>query len=96
MKRVEITEAADRDLEKIYEYTFREQGEQQADRYLQALRDVFSNLADTPGLARTAERIRPGYRRFETGRHSIFLVRVPGGIQVIRVLHQSMDPTRHL
>ena len=96
MAKLEITEAADRDLTDIYVYTFREYGERQADRYLDALRVCCNRLAENPGLARSADRLRPGYRRFEHASHVIFLTVTADGVRVIRVLHRGMEPKRHL
>lgn len=96
MPRVEITEAADRDLTEIYLYSHREFGEQQADRYLAGLDDCLQALAKRPLSARSADRLRPGYRRFEYGSHIIFFVTIEDGIRVVRVLHQRMDVKRHL
>jgi len=60
--QVELTVAAERDLAEIYEYSFREYGDRQADRYLQSLEDCFQRLAARPSMARSAEKLRPGYR----------------------------------
>jgi toxin ParE1/3/4 len=96
MAKLEITAAADRDLKDIYRYTFQEHGERQADGYLEGLDDCFRRLAEHPMIARSAARLRSGYRRFEYGAHVVFFVRIDGGIRVIRVLHQRMEPQRHL
>jgi plasmid stabilization system protein ParE len=48
MPRVELTFAADRDLDNIYDCTLREFGERQANRYLQALGDRLELLARLP------------------------------------------------
>jgi antitoxin ParD1/3/4 len=48
------------------------------------------------GLGRSIHHIRPGYFRFPHASHTVFYVNIPDGIRVIRVLHQRMDPERHL
>ncbi|TWS22632.1 type II toxin-antitoxin system RelE/ParE family toxin [Tsukamurella sputi] len=40
--------------------------------------------------------IRDGYRRYTVGSHLIFYRARSEGVDVVRVLHQRMDPTRHL
>ncbi len=46
------------------------------------------------GSAREA--VAPGLRCSHVGRHLIFYRPVVGGIEVIRILHDSMDVDRHL
>lgn len=96
MAKFELTEAADRDLTDIYLYSYRQFGEQQADAYLISLEDCFSRLADMPGLGRAIDHVRSGYFRFEHERHVVFYVRMAGGIRIVRVLHERMEPDRHL
>jgi toxin ParE1/3/4 len=94
--RVELSEAADRDLIEIYLYSHRQFGEAQADAYLLSLEACFSRLAQSPRLGRSAEHLRPGYFRFEHASHTIFYTLLDEGIRVVRVLHERMDPDRHL
>jgi toxin ParE1/3/4 len=96
MTRVELSQAADHDLNDIYIYSYREFGEAKADEYLFALERCFEQLAVFPGLGRPIDHIRPGYLRFPHGSHAIFYVNIHEGIRVVRVLHQRMDPERHL
>jgi toxin ParE1/3/4 len=96
MAKVELSEAADRDLTEIYLYSFQQFGEQQADAYLLSLDDCLCRLAETPGLGRSIEALHPGAFRFEHDSHTVFFRRIDGGIRVIRVLHRRMDPERHL
>ena len=56
MARVELSQAADRDLNDIYIYSYREFGEAKAEAYLHALEQRFEQLAVFPGLGRS---IRP-------------------------------------
>ncbi|WP_107762080.1 type II toxin-antitoxin system RelE/ParE family toxin [Nitrosospira multiformis] len=39
--------------------------------------------------------IRPGYRRYNTGRHMIYFRITPYNITIIRILHARMDTSRH-
>ncbi|HEX8663078.1 MAG TPA: type II toxin-antitoxin system RelE/ParE family toxin [Beijerinckiaceae bacterium] len=96
MPRVEITEAADRDISEIYVYSHRRYGEAQAERYLLGLDACFERLAEMPRMGRNIDHIRTGYFRFEHARHTIFYIILKDGIRIVRVLHASMDPQRHL
>ncbi|WP_373692918.1 type II toxin-antitoxin system RelE/ParE family toxin [Agromyces silvae] len=40
--------------------------------------------------------MRDGYRRYGIGSHILFSVENVDSVDVIRILHQRMDPTRHL
>jgi toxin ParE1/3/4 len=59
MARVELSQAADRDLNDIYIYSYREFGEAKAEAYLHALEQCFEQLAVFPGLGRSIHHIRP-------------------------------------
>jgi toxin ParE1/3/4 len=96
MATVELTEEADRDLTEIYEYSYRQFGGAQADTYFLSLHDCFANLARSPSMGRSIAHLREGYFRFEHARHVVFYVKTPRGIRVVRVLHERMDPPRHL
>jgi antitoxin ParD1/3/4 len=61
--RVELSQAADHDLNDIHIYSYREFGEAKADEYLFALERCFEQLAVFPGLGRPIDHIRPGYLR---------------------------------
>jgi toxin ParE1/3/4 len=92
MPAVLLSPAAENDLVHIAEYTLRTWGEIQADRYIAAIEDCCSRLAQNPMLGRACEEIRPGLRRMEEGRQVIFYRQRGKGLVVSRVLHQSMLP----
>jgi toxin ParE1/3/4 len=96
MASYELSGPADRDLTDIYVYSYKQFGERQADLYLSSLESCFERLAETPDMGRSAAHLRDGYFRFEHARHTIFYVRMRGGIRVMRVLHAQMDPERHI
>ncbi len=96
MATVELSRAADDDLTEIYIYSHREFGEARADAYLASLEKCFERLAQFPGMGQSLDHVRAGYFRFPHARHTIFFVRIPGGIRIVRVLHQRVDPERHL
>lgn len=96
MAEYRLTPAAERDLELIWEYTARQWGIEQADRYIDFLIAAFAKLADSPKTAPSCEHIRPDYRRWGVERHMIYFRVTDYGIAVIRVLHDRMDAPRHL
>ena len=87
---------ADEDLTEIYTFSYQHFGEARAAAYLMALEERFSILAKQPLLGRQIDQIRKGYFRYEQESHSIFYRQTKTGVTIMRVLHQSMDPNRHL
>jgi toxin ParE1/3/4 len=84
------------DLEEIWHYTIKTWDEEQAECYLRLLNMGFIDLSIHPHLGRSCDKVRSGYRAFRVGSHMIFY-RVTGeGIEIARILHQSMDFNRHL
>ena len=84
------------DLIEIADYTVDIWGLAQANRYIDSLEGCFQQLARAPGIGRTCDRIRLGYRRIEHKKH-VIIYRVDGGsIFISRILHQRMLPSRHL
>jgi toxin ParE1/3/4 len=53
------------------------------DRFEQQAR----KLASAPGIGRPREDLRAGLRSLAVGRYTLFYRQVPGGIEVVRVLH---------
>jgi len=68
----------------------------QAERYLKSLFGCFEDLAENPQLGRQRDEVKAGYRSFPQGRHVVFYVVVPAGIEVIGIVHQSADVETHL
>jgi toxin ParE1/3/4 len=87
---------ADADLIDIAEYGEPRWGETRAIAYLDALLEAAQRVADMPGIGRACDHIRPGYFRIEEGRHVLFFKRDERGILIVRVLHDTMDPLRHI
>jgi len=94
--KYKLTRLSLADLESILEYTIRSWSPRQAERYLGDLQASFQELAERPGIGRACDAIRPGLMRMEHGRHIVFYRRKEYGIRIVRVLHQSMLPDKHL
>ncbi|MGH8184669.1 MAG: type II toxin-antitoxin system RelE/ParE family toxin [Rhodanobacteraceae bacterium] len=91
-----LTPAAQHDLDSIYDYTVREWGLQQAERYVAAIESTCVRLADAPDSAHDCGYIRAGYRRAAVLQHMVYFRVEDYGIAVVRILHQRMDEARHL
>lgn len=95
MAEYRLTPRAEKDLEDIWRYTVEQWSVDQAEKYVDGLIDVMEALAANPKRGRSAERIRPGYRRQNTGAHVIFYKPSDGWILIVRILHQRMDFESH-
>lgn len=69
---------------------------QQKNKYLRLLDAKFKQLSEHPHLGARRDWIREGYRSARQGRHLIIYREVADGIEIVRVLHESMDIDRHL
>ena len=92
-----LSPAAQADLSQIWDYSARNWGEAQADRYILAIRDACAAIADGDKPGRAIDDIRPGYRTLAVQSHFLFYrVADTGLIDVVRILHQRMDVAAHL
>ena len=89
--RYRLTPEADQDLITIWHYTCENWGSEQANAYLGQLERRFNDLADHPGLGKSCDEIRKGYRCLHEGRHLIFYRSNRKRIEIVRVLHDRMD-----
>lgn len=93
-----LSNAADRDLGDIdiYIYSHQTFGEAKADAYFLSLRECLETLAVNPRLGRPVPQLRRGLLCHRHARHLIFYVPEEGGVFIVRVLHDTMDPPRHI
>ena len=96
MSRYRLTPAAQRDLSSIWDVPEERWDVRQAETYIAEIRAAIERVADDPRRGRACDEIRKGYRRYGIGSHLLFYVESAGGVDVVRILHQRMDPTRHL
>ena len=96
MSKVRLSREARADLRNIDDYTYQRWGRSQADKYLEMIEKGCDLLAMHPTLGSVQEGFFPGLRKFPVGKHYIFYRVAGNGIEVIRVLHQAMDVSRHL
>ena len=96
MAEYRLTPAAERDLEKIWRYTQRTWGIEQAGRYIDTLNSAFAELAQHPQRAPACDHIRRGYRMAVIESHVIYFRIAVYGADIIRVLHERIDAPRRL
>ncbi|MFT4259580.1 type II toxin-antitoxin system RelE/ParE family toxin [Microbacterium sp.] len=91
-----LTPAAQRDLSSIWDYTAERWDQHQAETYVYEIRAAVERIVGDPRRGGACDEIRAGYRRYSIGSHLLYLVESSDGVDVIRILHQRMDPSRHL
>lgn len=96
MKRYRLTPAAQEDLSEIWDFTEERWDASQAETYIAGIRAAIERIAGDPVCGLDCEEIRPGYRRLAVGRHLVFYLETGETVDIIRILHQRMDPGRHL
>jgi toxin ParE1/3/4 len=74
----------------------RKWGEQQADAYVSRISSVIEDERKRRLRARSVDFVSAGLFRMREVRHLIYFKLVGESVQVIRVLHDSMDETMHL
>ena len=92
----QFTDKAERDLDGIINYTVQEWGVSQANTYLDGLESRAQLLAENPDLGTARETLSEGLLSFPYERHILYYKKHARGIVVVRILHQHMDPLRHL
>ena len=65
-----------------------------ADRFLDRLDVVFSNLAALPGMGRLRPEFASDLRSFPVGSYLVFYRPTEDGIDIVRVLHRRRDIPR--
>ena len=90
-----LSKRAESDLEDIWLYTFESWSLEQAESYHSLLNQAFDGFAANTKVGRIAD-IRDGYFKHSVGSHLIFYTITNTNLDVVRILHQRMDVTRHL
>lgn len=91
-----LSNLAAEDFASIYEYTLLNFGALQADNYTDSLESIFGLLSSSPLMGYECQEIADGVRRHDHQRHVIFYRQREQDIFVIRILHQQMEPLRHI
>ena len=91
-----LSPAAEADVEAIWDFSEKRWGRTQAVRYVRDLDATCTGIVEGRIVSLSAEGIRPGYRKAACGSHMIYFRHDGDDIEVVRILHQSMDVDRHL
>lgn len=91
MARYELSIAADRDFEGIFNFGIDRFGLAQALSYQDGLKQRFANLAADPERYPAVVHIREGYRRSVFGAHAIYYRIEPQRVFIVRILGRQ-DP----
>ncbi len=88
-----ISQEANRDIEKIWLYTYENWSLEQADRYFNLIMDEIEYLAKNPKSGKDYGHIRKDYFGSRVKSHFIFykISHNKKEIEIIRTLHQRMD-----
>ena len=90
-----VSRAAREDLLRIGRFTERRWGKAKRNHYLGQLDKAFALIAESYSIGKTCDEISPGYRKFPEGSHVIYY-RVTDMVEIIRILHERMDPDSYL
>lgn len=93
---VRLSPRAQADIEAIFDYTDAQWGWRQAEDYVAELRLALANLTEPLTVEKPAKNIRKGYFVLRCGSHNVFFRKRPDAVLIIRILHERMDPKRHL
>jgi toxin ParE1/3/4 len=95
MAKAILAERARRDLIEIRKHTVKRWGKEQARKYIEQIYRYADELANRRLPGKSREDVAPNLKSYHVGRHVIFYVESKEGIEIARVLHDSMDFVRH-
>lgn len=95
MSRYKLSPLAEKDLFKIIATTIESWGSTQAKEYAQTIDAALLKLAQYPDFGRERGDIYTGAKSFPVEKHIVFYQISESGINVARILHQRMDPSKH-
>ena len=96
MPKYFLSPQAERSLIQISDYTLKNFGQQQKKKYLKMLRDRMREAAASPTEGRDCNDIMQCYYSVQAEKHHIYYRQGDACIEIIDVLHQSMEPNLHL
>jgi len=92
MGKYKISQKAIEDLSAIWEYTYHEWSESQADKYYWMLIDTCNEISENPEIGKVYSIIAKDLYGMKSGRHLVFYRKKTNkDIEIIRVLHEQMD-----
>lgn len=91
-----LTPAALTDLKQIARYTQSTWGKQKRTIYLTAMNNRFEWLSEYPNAGMRRDELGDGFLSYPEGKHVIFYRKKAQWIEILAILHQSMDFRKHL
>ncbi|MDL2263607.1 type II toxin-antitoxin system RelE/ParE family toxin [Synergistaceae bacterium OttesenSCG-928-I11] len=97
MRKIVLSAEARQDIKEIARYTVRRWGKDQAEKYLEGLREQIKFIQNMPaaGSDRSQELGSPFFS-FPVDRHVVYYLYDEQQVSVIAILHQAMSPKIHL
>ena len=96
MAKYVLSPQAQKSLLQISKYTLDTYGQQQKKIYLKMLRERMRMAAKKPSSGQQRSEIREGYYSIRAERHHVYYRVRDTHIDIIDILHQSMEPKLHL
>ena len=97
MAKFHLSNEAVEDLDSIWLYTLETWSEDQADFYYHELVKSCQEIANHPTyLDKEYHEIMPGLYGHHIYKQLIFYILVEDGVEIVCILHERMDYTRHL
>ncbi|MDQ6950819.1 MAG: type II toxin-antitoxin system RelE/ParE family toxin [Mariprofundales bacterium] len=90
-RQIRVSELAKKELELIKDYTLKEWGKTQAQKYFSKIKIGFSSLRENPALGKSREEVSAGLFSYPVEKHIIFYRLTPAAMIVVRILHRRMD-----
>ena len=87
---------AQKSLGNIKTYSLEDFGEKQTITYLKLIEKKLQMISESPDIGRNREEIKKGYLSFLAGSHIVFYRKAKNHVDIIDILHQSMEPYRYL
>lgn len=85
------------DMPGIWKYSLDNFGFAQAEKYTDGLWNLFQKLANkSPNSGKLRKDLGPDYKSQLYERHTIYFKNSDYGVEIVRILGQSMDEARHL
>jgi toxin ParE1/3/4 len=95
MPSYRLSPLAEEYLFKIISTTIESWGSTQAKVYAQTINAALSKLAQYPDFGREGSDVYDGAKSFPVEKHIVFYQISDIGVDVARILHQRMDPSKH-
>jgi len=90
--KIRISKKASKDIDDIWEYTFKNWSFDQANKYFNLIMDEIEYLSNNFNSGKSINHIKLGYKVSKVKSHYIFYKSSRNNeLEIIRVLHQKMD-----